>query len=208
MVSPSKENTDLNRNVSEMGKMAFCILSIDVPTLCKKEDKIIVFFTYFSENNKNMRRLDKEINDPRILHHILTNSQVVRVAFSIDDIPHILPLSFGHQENKLFIHSATEGTKIEMIKKNDYVCFEMELYTEILRDEIACNWTTKYRSIIGWGTIRIVNDTNEKIKGLDIIMNKYRSPGTHEYNTALLDEIFLLEIDIERITGKQSGKWE
>lgn len=172
------------------------------------EDEIIVLFTYFSENNKSMRRLDKEINDPEILRHILTKAQVIRVAFSIDNIPHILPLSFGYHKNKLFIHSATEGTKIEMIKKNDYVCFEMELYSEILRDEIACNWTTKYRSIIGWGSIRIVNGTNEKIKGLDIIMNKYGSPGTHEYNSALLEEMFLLEIDIERITGKQSGNWE
>jgi len=43
-----------------------------------------------------MRRLDKEITDQTILDEILRNSQVVRVAFSIDNVPHIVPLSFGY----------------------------------------------------------------------------------------------------------------
>ena len=155
-----------------------------------------------------MRRHDKEIRDPEILHEILHNSQVLRIAFSIDNVPHIVPLSFGYRDNKLYIHSACQGSKIEMIKKNDYICFEMELYSEIIRDKIACKWTTKYRSIIGWGTIRVINTPNEKTKGMDIIMNKYGSPGNHKYNSALLEEMYLLKIDIEQIKGKQSGDWE
>ncbi len=154
-----------------------------------------------------MRRLDKEIIDQTILDEILYNSQVVRVAFSIDNVPHIVPLSFGYFDNKLYIHSATEGSKIEMINKNNYVCFEMELHSEIMKDNIACNWTTKYRSIIGWGRISIVHDHEEKIKGLDVIMEKYRGKNKNDYNKTLLNRMVLLVIEIEKYTGKQSGDW-
>jgi len=170
-----------------------------------------------------MRRLDKEITDQTILDEILHNSQVVRVAFSIDNVPHIVPLSFGYFDNKLFIHSATEGSKIEMIRKNNYVCFEMELHSEIMKDNIACNWTTKYRSIIGWGRIFIIEDHEEKIKGLDVIMEKYgwthpqpihRLPklyggqaGGEQYNENTLNRMVLLVIEIEKYAGKQSGDW-
>ena len=154
-----------------------------------------------------MRRLDKEITDQTILDEILHNSQVVRVAFSIDNVPHIVPLSFGYFDNKLYIHSATEGSKIEMIRKNNYVCFEMELHSEIMKDNIACNWTTKYRSIIGWGRISIIHDHEEKIKGLDVIMEKYGGGNQNTYNKTLLDKMVLLVIEIEKYAGKQSGDW-
>lgn len=155
-----------------------------------------------------MRRLDKEITDPEILQEILNKSQVVRIAFSIDNKPHIVPLSYGYKDNKLYIHSATEGSKIEFITKNNRVCFEMELYSGIIKDELACNWTTKYRSIIGWGKISIIDNIKEKINGLDVIMEKYGGGKNHDYNHGLLEEMVLLVIEIEKLTGKQSGNWQ
>lgn len=155
-----------------------------------------------------MRRLDKEITDQKILDEILNQSRVVRLAFSIDNIPHIVPVNFGYSENKLFIHSATEGSKIEMISKNNLVCFEMELYDEIIKAKKSCGWTTKYRSIIGWGKIKIVNERQSKIKGLDIIMTKYGRAEPNDYSDPMLDKTLLLVLTIESFTGKQSGDWE
>ena len=160
-----------------------------------------------------MRRFDKEITDKKILTEILSNSQVVRIAFSTDNIPHIVPLNFGYFNNKLYIHSAAEGSKIELTKKNDYVCFEMELFSEIIKDDVACNWTTKYRSIIGWGRISIIKDREEKRKGLDVIMQKYGwthprpLQGEELYNENALSQMVLLVVEIEKYTGKQSGDW-
>lgn len=155
-----------------------------------------------------MRRLDKEITDQQILDEILNKSRVVRLAFSIDNIPHIVPVNFGYSENKLYIHSATEGSKIEMISKNNLVCFEMELYDEIIKAKKSCGWTTKYRSIIGWGKLEIVNDKESKIEGLDRIMTKYGRTEPNDYSDALLDKTMLLVLTIDRYTGKQSGDWD
>ena len=84
----------------------------------------------------------------------------------------------------------------------------MELYDEVIKAGKSCSWTTKYRSIIGWGTIQIVEDTTEKIRGLDIIMAKYGRKEDNDYTEAMLNKTVLLVLDIEKYTGKQSGSWE
>lgn len=155
-----------------------------------------------------MRRQDKAITNSKIINQLLQQSQVVRVAFSIDNTPHIVPLSYGYKNNKIYIHSSREGSKIEMIKKNNHVCFEVEQGSEVIKDEIACNWTTKYRSIIGWGNITIIDDDQQKRRGLDIIMQKYGGGDQHDYNSKQVDNMYLLVIEIEKLTGKQSGTWE
>lgn len=155
-----------------------------------------------------MRRFDKLITNTQIIEQILNESSICRIGFSIDGEAHIVPVNFGYKDNKLFIHSAPEGNKIEFIKRNKHVCFEMELDHEILKGKKACNWTTKYRSIIGYGDIFMVNEKSLKIEGLDIIMSKYGGPEKNMYTYKSLDEMVLLIIEIDTLTGKQSGKWE
>lgn len=154
-----------------------------------------------------MRRREKMIGDPEIIRKILEQSSICRIALSVDDETYIVPVNFGCKNMRLYIHSAPEGRKIEMIKKNNKVCFEMELEHEILKDKLACNWTTKYRSVIGYGDIFIVHDRLQKIEGLDVIMAKYGGP-IQNYNDALLERMVLLVIDITSLEAKQSGAWD
>ena len=153
-----------------------------------------------------MRRSDKLINDTEVIEQILNESSICRIAFSVDGEAYIVPVNYGYKDNKLYIHSAPEGQKIDFIKKNNRVCFEMELDHEIVKDKIACNWTTKYRSVIGHGTISIVREKSQKIEGLDIIMSKYGGPVKNSYSESALSRMILLVIDIDTLTGKQSGE--
>jgi nitroimidazol reductase NimA-like FMN-containing flavoprotein (pyridoxamine 5'-phosphate oxidase superfamily) len=155
-----------------------------------------------------MRRLDKEVKDEKVIREIFEDSQVLRIGFAIDGVPYIVPVNYAYADGHLCIHSAPAGNKIEMIKKNDRVCFEMELYDEIMKAEKACNWTTKYRSVIGWGTIRVSDEKDEKIRGLDLIMKKYGWKGKTVYGDGMLNNMVLLLIEIDHFTAKQSGYWE
>ncbi|MCB2207013.1 MAG: pyridoxamine 5'-phosphate oxidase family protein [Bacteroidetes bacterium] len=155
-----------------------------------------------------MRRFDKLITDTQIIEKILNESSICRIGFSVDGEAHIVPVNFGYLNNKLFIHSATGGNKIDFIKKNNRVCFEMELDHEIMTGKAACDWTTKYRSIIGYGNISIIDDISQKNAGLDIIMLKYGGPAKNAYSEKNLEKMVLLVIEIDNLTGKQSGKWE
>jgi nitroimidazol reductase NimA-like FMN-containing flavoprotein (pyridoxamine 5'-phosphate oxidase superfamily) len=90
-----------------------------------------------------------------------------------NDTPYILPFNYGYKDNGIYIHSAPEGGKIELLRKNNKVCFEIEQIAEIVKHDKPCKWETKYRSIVGYGEVEIITDYEQKKKGLDIIMSQY-----------------------------------
>jgi uncharacterized protein len=155
-----------------------------------------------------MRRKDKEITDSNILHDIIHGSHICRIAMIDGNQPYMVPLNYGFSGNALYFHSAAGGRKYEVLKKNNRVCFEIEFLSEIIKDEIPCEWTSKYRSVIGYGTIDFITGPDEKKKGLDIIMAHHGRKGQNVYKDNLLDAIVVLRLNIQEMTGKQSGDWE
>lgn len=154
-----------------------------------------------------MRRKDKEITDKKIIEEILAKSVICRLAMIDEDEPYIVPVNFGYSDNVIYIHSAPKGRKIDLIKKNNRVCFEIEYQSEVIKKEKACDWTTKYRSVIGYGNIEIITDEEGKKQGLDIIMNQHGRSENNVYNKSLLKDMVILKLEIKKMTGKQSGEW-
>ncbi len=62
---------------------------------------------------------------------------------------------------------------MEIIRKNNKVCFEVDVDVEPVPGEPACKWTIRYKSVIGFGTASIIEDHQEKIDALDVIMKHY-----------------------------------
>jgi len=100
---------------------------------------------------KRMRRKDREIEDRAELESIISAANVCRLAMSENDRPYIVPLCFGYKNDNLYFHSAGEGKKLEMLRKNKYVCFEMDIDHELVRADLPCESEMKYRSVIGFG---------------------------------------------------------
>ena len=155
-----------------------------------------------------MRRNDKQIHDPKIITEMLEKSELCRIAMVDNGEPYIIPLNFGYKDNIIYAHSAPIGRKIEILQRSNRVCFEILFSNELVRGEQACNWGTKFRSIIGYGVVQIISETERKKTGMDIILSKYGGAQKNSYDEKLLDKTVLLEITIESITAKQSGKWE
>ncbi len=151
-----------------------------------------------------MRRKDKEISNLAAIEDIVRNSLVCRLGLAEKDQPYIVPLSFGFRDNNLYFHSAPKGKKIDMLRKNSKVCFEFDIDHEVVVDEQACRWGMKYRSVIGFGRATIVEDMAEKIEGLDAIMDQY-SDRSFVYPEVKLENTVIIKVEIESMTGKQSG---
>lgn len=151
-----------------------------------------------------MRRKDKAIDEFAEIEEIVRRSLVCRLGLAEENRPYIVPLSFGFKDNTLYFHSAPEGKKIEILRKNSRVCFEFDLDHEVLVDEKACKWGMKYRSVIGFGKAFIVEDIQEKKQGLNAIMEHY-SGRTYEYPEAAINNTLVIKIEIESMTGKESG---
>ncbi len=154
-----------------------------------------------------MRKARQEIKDPTILEEILAGAILCRVAMMDGDLPYIIPFNYGYTEGVLYIHSAPEGKKIKLLRKDSRVCFEVEDSMEITKGDQACNWSTRYRSVVGYGTVEILSDDESKQQGLEVIMAQHGAPDLIEFNQKNLDRMVILKLTITSMTGKQSSNW-
>lgn len=151
-----------------------------------------------------MRRKDKEIVDLNVVQGILREAEVCRIAFANMDYPYIVPVNYAYQGNCLYVHSAREGKKLEMLQKNNLVCFEAETCAEVLPAKEPCQWSTRYMSVIGYGRASVIDDLTEKRMALDWIMSKYAGNGEFSYPEEALQRIVVIKVEILELSGKKS----
>jgi len=151
-----------------------------------------------------MRRKEKEITHNEEIEAIIKKAEICRIGLVDDAEPYIVPVCFGYEGRALYFHSAPEGRKIDLIRRNNRVCFEIDTDVEIVSAEKPCGWKAKYRSVIGVGRAVILEKNEEKRHGLSVIMRQY-SENTSGLEFETLDSASVIKIEIERITGKKSG---
>jgi len=154
-----------------------------------------------------MRKARQEIKDVKALEEILRGATICRMAMMDGDLPYIIPFNYGYRDGCLFIHSAPEGKKIDLLMKKSHVCFEVEDFSELIKGEKACDWTTRYRSVVGYGNVEILSDAASKQQGLEVIMAQHGAPELVEFNQKNLDRMVILKLTITSMTGKQSSNW-
>jgi uncharacterized protein len=152
-----------------------------------------------------MRRQDREVTDRNEIYNIIKQCDVCRVAFFGESYPYIIPLNFGvtfdGYDFKLYFHSAKEGTKLELLRKNPNVAFEMDCnHKLVMRDNGAC--TMEYESVCGTGILRIIEDS-EKVFGLTALMEQYHGENETNFPEAVLKMTEVTELTVKEITGKR-----
>ena len=151
-----------------------------------------------------MQRKDKQINDIAAIEDILSRATVCRLGLCDGGQPYVVPLCFGYKDNALYFHCAEQGKKLDILRKNNNVCFEVDIERELIKGKAACEWGMKYKSVIGFGKAVFVEDAESKRKALDIIMQNY-SEGAFEYSEEAVKKTVVIKVEIESMTGKQSG---
>ena len=153
-----------------------------------------------------MRRKDKEIASYTEVEELLSNTLVGRLGTCFNDIPYITPVNYIYDNNKIYFHSAYEGRKIENIRHNQQVCFEIDKVLSIIPGmRMPCGSTTEYKSVIVFGDIRVVVDIDEKTDALNKLIEKYVPEAPRlPHSSDAADRTNVLVIDIKEITAKQS----
>ncbi|MCK9363549.1 MAG: pyridoxamine 5'-phosphate oxidase family protein [Syntrophales bacterium] len=151
-----------------------------------------------------MRRADKEITERKLIDSIIHKSLACRIAMCDGKMPYVIPMSFGYDGKNIYLHSAKEGRKIEILKGNPLVCFEFETDCEVLPTPRACSFTMRYKSVIGFGNACFLEDIEERSAALRTIISQYTDKIV-ALSENDLEKITIIRIDIEQITGKQSG---
>ena len=157
-----------------------------------------------------MRRKNREIIDIDEKISIIKKCKVCRIGLSENNMPYIIPLNYGYSfENNvltLFFHSALEGKKLDIIKNNNNGCFEIDCDTKLVEAEKACNYGYTFRSIIGFGKIIILENLDEKVDGLNKIMQHQTEKETmYNFTDDELKNVCIYKMIVETFTGKQKN---
>ena len=153
-----------------------------------------------------MRRKEKQVTNPQEIDAIIYRSDVCRLAMARDNSPYLVPLCFGYDGEAIYLHTAHRGKKIEFFEASPRVCFEFESGVRVLpAEDLACQWSFKYESVIGFGTIGELVDPAEKAYGLNQVMRHYSSEEwTLEENN--LKKTRVWKVSIQSLTAKKSTR--
>jgi len=152
-----------------------------------------------------MRRKDKEITDKKEIEQILKEALVCRLGLIDGKTPYIVPMNFAYRDNTIYFHSSAAGRKIDILKQNPEVCFEIDIPFNVVTSEKACNWTMGYRSVMGSGKAVFIENTDKKEKALNIIMEHYSENDKWNFDSKMVESIAVFKIEIEYISAKKSG---
>lgn len=151
-----------------------------------------------------MRRKEREITDRKEIDQIISLGKVMHLALSDNNLPFLIPVFYAYDGTSLYFHSAKAGTKIDILKRNNNVCFEISVDNGIVESDMACDFEAKHRTVIGFGKAEFVESEDDKIAVLDRIVSQF-TDKKFEYPKGNLHATAVIRIDIESIKGKKHG---
>lgn len=153
-----------------------------------------------------MRRNDREITDNSVIEAFIAKEQIIRLAFYDDGDIYIVPVNYGFINDSgkysFYFHGAKAGRKYELAKGSPKVGFEIDGNYELLEADIACDFSAKFQSVIGTGTLSLVEDSSEKIKGLNTLMKQTTARPEWSYDDAMLGGVAVFRLDVEKMSCK------
>ena len=150
-----------------------------------------------------MRRSDRAITDPQELESVLREAAVCRMGLCDEGKPYVVPMNYGYRDGSVFLHSAAEGRKIDILRRNPNVCLEFEKDVELVPAEAACSFSMKYRSVIASGKVVFLEGTEEKSFGLNAIMLQYTG-REFVFPPQAMEKIVVLRVDLAECSGKHN----
>lgn len=154
----------------------------------------------FREMRRNRQLLSQE-DSQAILYQGMSG---VLAVSGDDDYPYAVPLSYVYDGQKIYFHSAKSGHKLDSITRNPKASFCVVDRDQIVPDE----YTTYFRSVIVFGTVRILQDEAEKREAIEKLAVKYAPDDTAEHREKAIErewkQLCMLEMIPEHMSGKEA----
>jgi len=153
-----------------------------------------------------MRRKDKEMTNIKEINGIIREANFCNVAMSKNNTPYLVPMNYGFHEPYIYLHSANEGLKIDILRRNPQVCIGIVGYVKLEKSSDVCKTSMKYNSVIIFGKAEFLTDKDEKSKALTHIVQHYEQDVSRDklnFDEYELNRVTVLKVRIEKITGKK-----
>ncbi|MEE1010029.1 MAG: pyridoxamine 5'-phosphate oxidase family protein [Agathobacter sp.] len=158
---------------------------------------------------KGLTRREHEVTDINEIVGILDRAKVAHVGMIDDNKPYVVSMNYGYiMENEnltIYLHGATEGRKLDILKKNPNVFIEIDTDIEPFEGEKPCQYGISYSSIMCEGVAEIVDDVEEKKKALSILM-KTQTGKDFEFDDRMTTIVSVIRINVDSFTAKKRPK--
>lgn len=114
-------------------------------------------------------------------------------------------MNYGYsyeEQYTFYFHGAKAGRKYELAKKKPTVGFEIDGNYRLLESEVACDFSAAFQSVIGTGTLSLLEDNVEKINGLNAIMKQTTSKAEWNYSDEMLDAVAVFRLVVDKLSCK------
>ena len=154
---------------------------------------------------QGMTKRELQITDEQQIRAILDAGKVLHLGLCVDNEPYVVPMNYGYclEEGRLviYLHSALQGRKLDMIRRNPKVFFELDCNWVPFEGEKPCQYGLSYSSVMGRGTAEIVEDVEEKKKAMSLLM-KTQTEKDFTFEDRLVSIVAVIRIDVAEYTAK------
>ena len=154
---------------------------------------------------QGMTKRERQVTDLNEIARILETAKVLHLGLAVDNEPYVVPMNYGHtfEEGKLtlYLHSALRGKKLDMMRTNPNVFFEIDCDHMPFEGTLPCQYGMVYSSILGRGTAALVEDPEDKMEAMSILM-KTQTGKDFTFNERLVSIVTVIRIDVTEYTAK------
>ena len=155
---------------------------------------------------QGMTKRELQITDEAQILNILNTAKVLHLGMAVDNEPYVVPMNYGYtMENGklvLYLHSALRGKKLDMMRANPKVFFEMDCDRLPFEGDMPCQYGMAYSSVMGRGTASMVEDVEEKKKAMTLLM-KTQTGKDFTFQDRLVSMVAVIRIEVSEYTAKK-----
>jgi len=120
--------------------------------------------------------------------------------------PYVLPMNFGYKDKTVYLHSAPDGRKIDILNNNKSVCITFSTDSQLVYQDqqVACSYRMRSTSVIITGEVEFVEDDAGKIEVLNILMENY-SVDNFKYSKPAVRNVKVWKVKAETMTCREFG---
>ena len=155
---------------------------------------------------KGMTRRELEVTDPNQIIGILDKCKILHLGLVDGDEPYVVAMNYGYTLEgdalTLYLHAAKTGYKLDLMRANPKVFFEMDCDVTPFEGDLPCQYGTAYASIMGRGQAELVEDVEAKKEALSLFM-KSQTGKDFEFQDKMVSIVSIIKIHVSEYTAKR-----
>jgi nitroimidazol reductase NimA-like FMN-containing flavoprotein (pyridoxamine 5'-phosphate oxidase superfamily) len=161
------------------------------------------------EVNRVKRRHDRGHYDHATVHALLDSAALAHVAYVIDGRPFCTPTLFWREESRLYWHGSSASRMLRNLAEGEPACLTATHLDSLVLARSGFNHSADYRSVMAFGTARLVSDSDEKARALTMMVDRFFPGRTATLRPSHAQEIkatSVIVMEIERASAKIRAK--